>query len=582
MNLSFTSLPSSALTGSDDEKGLRLASLTIPWPVLLLLFYLLLYMLPLNNMYLWEPDETRYSEISREMVSSGDWIVPRFLGLRYFEKPIAGYWVNSLSQMLWGDSNFSVRFGSAFSTGVSIFLVYHLAWLLWRRRPAAFNAALIYMTLGLVAGVGTFSVLDPMLTMWMTMSMWAYYLSLRARGPKGKAGAYALLGLACGMGFLTKGFLALALPVISALPVAINGKKFKDLLLYGPVAVLCAALLSLPWCLAIAGREADFWNYFFWVEHIQRFAMENAQHDQPFWFYIPVFIGLSLPWLGLLPGGLLLGVKQRRRQPELFFLLSWLLMPFIFFSAANGKLITYILPCMAPLALLLAARAEQCQSENNYKPFKINGAIMAALGLLGFFAPLVVTSDFWLGEVLYQPAQEWPKLVLIEALCLGLLLIGALSWRRASRYWRLAALCPLLVLNLAAFILPQAIIDRKQPQRCIQEYKEELAQVANLAVIAPELGAALAWELKRTDIQLLNQQGELRYGLTYPDSHDRFSPDRSIARWLRIARSKGDVVIMTDRAPQEALPSSLSLPARIERCGSYYLLFYPALSRPGN
>ncbi|MFC0227105.1 lipid IV(A) 4-amino-4-deoxy-L-arabinosyltransferase [Serratia aquatilis] len=543
------------------------------WAIVLAIFFALVYLIPLNERQLWQPDETRYAEISREMLAKGDWVVPNLLGLRYFEKPVAGYWFNNISQWLFGENNFSVRFASAFSTGLTALLVFALAWMMWKNARRASLAALIFLSMVLVFSVGTYSVLDPMIALWLTAAMVSYYLTLKATTVKGKLWGYVLLGLACGMGFMTKGFLALAVPVISVIPIVIQQRKVKELFCYGPVAVVVAVLLSLPWALAVARSEPDYWNYFFWVEHIQRFAEDNAQHKAPFWYYLPILIAAVLPWTGLLPGSLLKGWRERTQRPELFFLLSWVIMPLIFFSIAKGKLLTYILPCMAPLALLMAAYAEDCVAQLRTRVFKANALLNGLFGLIGIIA-LVLIGTGALPNVQLFSADEWPKIILGIIAFAGWLLFAIVSVRNNARRWTWAAACPLLLCLLIGYAIPQQVIDSKMPQNFIQTNMPVLSQSHYVLTDSVGIAAGLAWELKRSDILMFSEKGEIAYGLSYPDSRSHYISDEDFPQWLERARKQGDVSLVLQLSRGELVPQSLPKPDSIYKMNRLVLLLY--------
>lgn len=543
------------------------------WAIVLAVFFALVYLIPLNGRLLWQPDETRYAEISREMLQRGDWVVPHLLGLRYFEKPVAGYWFNNISQWLFGENNFAVRFGSVFSTGMTALLVFALAMLMWRNARRASLATLMFLSMVLVFSIGTYSVLDPMISLWLAAAMVSYYLTLEATSVKGKLGAYALLGLACGMGFMTKGFLALAVPVIAVIPIVIQQRRIKDLLFYGPVAIVTATLLSLPWALAIAQREPDFWNYFFWVEHIQRFAEDNAQHKAPFWYYLPILLAAVLPWLALLPGALLKGWRERVQRPELFFLLSWAMMQLIFFSIAKGKLPTYILPCMAPLALLMTAYAEDYAATLRTKLFKANAWLNGLFGLIGIVALVVLISGLLPKAHLFTP-QEWPKVVLGLVAFGGWLLFALVSVRDNGRQWRWAAACPVLLCLVIGYAIPQQVTDSKLPQNFARATMAELGNSRYVLTDSVGVAAGLAWELKRSDVLMYSQKGEVAYGLEYPDAKGHLISDADFPQWLAQARKQGNVSLVLQLSRGEALPQELPAADKVDRMNRLVLMWY--------
>ena len=86
---------------------------------LVLAFFLIAYLFPLGFRDLLVPDETRYAEIPREMITTSDWGIPHLDGLRYFEKPPLGYWMHAGSLLVFGENNFAVRLPSAVAIGLT-------------------------------------------------------------------------------------------------------------------------------------------------------------------------------------------------------------------------------------------------------------------------------------------------------------------------------------------------------------------------------------------------------------------------------------------------------------------------------
>ncbi|MGG6136179.1 lipid IV(A) 4-amino-4-deoxy-L-arabinosyltransferase [Pantoea allii] len=543
--------------------------------LLLVSLFILYYLVPLEFRNLWQPDETRYAEISREMLQNGNWITPHFFGLRYFEKPIAGYWINTVGQAIFGHNNFAVRIGSVFSVLMSAVLIYWLGCRIFVQRSVALTGSVIFLTSLLVYSIGSYAVLDPMLTLWMVAAMCSYWFATEAQNTRQRIVRYLLLGLACGMGFMTKGFLALAVPVLAILPWAVWNQRFRELIIYGPLAIISAALISAPWAIAIQQQQPDFWHYFFWVEHIQRFAEDNAQHKAPFWYYLPVLVAGSLPWLALLPGALRSGWRERKQSPGAVYLLSWVVIPLVFFSIAKGKLPTYILPCFAPLALLMAEYAWQ-KARNHTRVFKVNAWINVLFGSVCVVALLVVFAPWGLSHRPLYGSHQLLALTMAVLSFAGWAIVGVFSLKSPQHRWLAAALCPLTLALCVGSAIPEGVENTKQPQVFIRSIESSLANSRYILSDNSGVSSAIAWTMKRSDIIAYSEKGELQYGLSFPDARSSYVSSEDFPQWLQAHRKQGNVslIMMLDRG--EATPTDLPPADAVYRNGRMLLLQYNA------
>ena len=325
--------------------------------LVLVLFYFSVYLLPLGLRPLLRPDEFRYAEIPREMLASGNWWSPRFVGFRYYEKPVLGYQLTALSMRLLGENAFAVRLPSALAAGATALLLWHLlaAMAEKKRDWLAPLGTAIFLGFGIVYGIGTYAVLDFPLTFAVTAAWCGFYFAWRSEKPSARLGWLALAGAAAGAGFLQKGLVAFALPALVAGAFLIWRREWKHLFLWPWIPLAVAVAVALPSAWTLHRAEPDFWRYFIMVEHFARFTSSTGdRHPQPFWYFLPILLGGMMP-TGLLAVAAWTGWKREFfRRPGPQFLLCAFALPFLFFSASSCKLGTYILPCFAPLAGLIA------------------------------------------------------------------------------------------------------------------------------------------------------------------------------------------------------------------------------------
>lgn len=552
----------------------RQTAASINWlGIVLLVMYLLFYLFPLGNRPLAMPDETRYAEIPREMLTSGDWVTPRLNGLRYFEKPPLGYWVNAISISIWGETRFAVRLSSALAAGLTALLVFLLALKTLNNRRTALLAAFIHLTFLEVYIIGTFNVLDNLLTLFLTAGIIAFYLAVIEQKGKMRWVYWNLAGASLGLAFLTKGFLALAVPVIVLIPWLFWQGYFRSILVRGFYVILIATTVALPWGILIHLQENDFWHYFFWVEHINRFAGENAQHKEPFYYFLVILPLLGFPWISLLFAarkGLNSSANNKGLKRFLWF---WLLSPFLFFSICSGKLLTYVLPCFPPLAILTAAGLTRYLQRKNTRLFDF-GILFNLLLLIGLLVALVISQLFDLGFSLYQQDETSRITIMLVSIVTGVI-AGCLALIKYPPAMRL--------LFTSILVLPFIIFMQFATPNLLRESKAPgvfLKQVANhinndtLIVSDAAMLRAVNWFLKRDDVYLIST-GEVSYGLSYADAaYRRLQPANEFAKLMSNRQGRSIAVFCRKSCP-EAIQSMFPENSQRQSYGKFSMWYIP-------
>ncbi|QEG23261.1 ArnT family glycosyltransferase [Mariniblastus fucicola] len=316
-------------------------------------------MLFANSSYpLFEPDETRNAQLAINIAETGNWGSLSLADEPYWDKPPLLAWLTAISYECFGISEWATRLPSIISSLCLLGLMMLAGTKLIGLRATTFGAASLLLAWGFSFQT-RYATMDALLMLFTTATILGIAVGVMQDGSrKFRKGWLIVSGISLGLGLLTKGPICLVLtvpPIVAWMvlnrDISRDAKRATMKLVAIP-----AILVAAPWFVLTTLTNPEFAWYFLWKHHVLRFS-DAFNHQEPFWYYLPILWLFMFPASILLPRVIYVAVarkqKYRRFQtPTHGLLLMSTLWIVGFFSMSQCKLPAYILPAFPLIALL--------------------------------------------------------------------------------------------------------------------------------------------------------------------------------------------------------------------------------------
>jgi 4-amino-4-deoxy-L-arabinose transferase-like glycosyltransferase len=305
----------------------------------------------LGSMPLYDLDEGAFTEATREMLASGNFITPRNNGEPRYDKPVLIYWLQAASVRLLGLNELALRLPSAIAASLWLLAL----WVFVRERLDSRTAtvAALVMALALeVSVIAKAATADALLNLFLALAFFDIYRWYLNRMPGTLLRVYLWLAL----GFLAKGPVAVFFPLLVSFLFFLSYRALAHwwrAAFFLPGWLLFLAV-ALPWYVAVyLDSGPGFFESFFLKHNLGRYGDTIHGHKGFFGYYFVVVPLILLPFTGwflrLLPAA-----GRFWADPLDRFLVLWFAAVFVFFSFSGTKLPHYVLYGAVPLFILMA------------------------------------------------------------------------------------------------------------------------------------------------------------------------------------------------------------------------------------
>ena len=341
---------------------------------------LILFSLNIHGLSIYALDEAKNAECAREMYERSDFVVPTFNYELRTDKPPLHYYFMMLGFQVLGVKALGARFFGSLVGALLLLFTFRFSKKFIGIGAAWMSIGVLWASLHLSLQFHM-AVPDPYLITCFALSIFFFFEYLQERATWALLSFYLMMGL----GVLTKGPIAIALPGLIMLLHLISSKRLDWTTLkrlkpwWGAMIVLG---ISVPWFLLVHQATGGVWTEEFFFKHnVRRFAEPMEGHGGIFLLSLAFVIAGMLPFSVFSPQAIGFTWKQRKELPALD-ICFWAVVSIVgFFALSSTKLPNYTVPAYPFLAILIGTYFSKKRSSTKVDRYSFLFYLILAIGI---------------------------------------------------------------------------------------------------------------------------------------------------------------------------------------------------------
>lgn len=448
--------------------------------------------------------EARNFISAREMLESGNWMIPTLNGQTRIRKPPLPTWLTTASIAVAGNPNslIALRFPAALIATVMVFFLYGLVKDIFQNSHAAFYSAAVLASGYMFIEEAKTGAWDIYCNAFMLGAIWMLYRASKHNSLIN----WSLAGIFMGLSFMSKGpvsFYALLLPYLLAF--FFSKHKFSRPAWGGVIlCILTMLLISTAWPIYLYLKIPDMATQ---IAQEESGAWIN-RHNRPIWFYLhfPLFTGIWA-FATLFAFYKFKALQRMFTAKDMKLVLFWFLFTLLLLSVVPEKKERYFLPALPPLAVLIGTlisyHIEFFRISNGRdKATHIFTHVQAVLALLATLGIIFIAWQFGL------KTEELGISFFIFIVILGVVIVaaaGVVLWRKKEWVYSVS-LATMLFFGIAIWPLIPRIKQDNPSYSDLREVRDISAFDAKPIYSTTQLNPVRIWEIGR-NVNMINDAG---------------------------------------------------------------------------